>query len=62
MSSLSDRVDDRPLLGSLLKGVLGGAAFAIAGYVAGGSVPVTGALAFGSTFAVLSLLFARRRG
>lgn len=63
MTSISDFLGDRPLLGSLLKGGLGGVAYAIAGYVAsGGTVPVVGALAFGVAFAAISLLFARRRG
>jgi hypothetical protein len=60
VSSITDRLDDRPLLAALLKGCLGGAAFAVAGYVAAGTVPVAGAVAFGSTFAVLTLVFARR--
>ncbi len=60
MSAITDRLDDHPLLASLLKGCLGGGAYATAGYVASGSVPVVGALAFGSSFAVLTLVFARR--
>jgi hypothetical protein len=60
MSSLTDRLDDHPLAASLLKGCLGGGAYAAAGYVASGSVPLVGAAAFGSTFAVLTLVFAKR--
>lgn len=49
MSSLTDRLDDRLLLGSLLKGPVGG------------TVPIVGAAAFGVASAVLSFVFARRR-
>jgi outer membrane lipoprotein SlyB len=62
MTSASEWLDEHPVLGSVLKGVLGGAAYAIAGYVAGGSVPVVGAVAFGVAFAAMSLYLARRRG
>jgi hypothetical protein len=62
VTSVTDWLDDHPVLGSLLKGLLGGAAYAIAGSVAGGSVPVVGAVAFGAAFAAMSLYLARRRG
>ena len=61
MSSLTDWLDDRPLLGSALKGLLGGTVYAVAGYLASGTVPVLGAAAFGTSFAVLSFVVARRR-
>ena len=61
MSSLTDWLDDRPLLGSGLKGLVGGTVYAGTGYLASGTVPTAGAAAFGVAFAVLSFVFARRR-
>lgn len=61
MSSLTDRLDDRLLLGSLLKGPVGGTVYAGTGYLASGTVPIVGAAAFGVASAVLSFVFARRR-